>query len=707
MSQRVRRNGSPTCMPSGETGGGVGATTGVSGASGGSVFSRLLPMKATVPFQLKPQIQPPLLTRSVQGTASGCSSPSPTNTGNGKFHTSGCNASEAPETRTSTSLSRSPTRAVVNSSSTAVVLVSSPATTPLPSLSPLSPSIGYASGAVGQAGTGTPSSPSARVSPLANTTVSGHSVAASGSNSATSRAAQTQSPLAPVAAPPPQHVTSPVISPAPYANIHTYGSSSFSLGPPPVNTADGSPCYSPTQQLHWPSDCPILATPLQQQPFSPFSPSSSSLSSFGGQQGRAMPQAAPQRWSPGLEQNRLSPERVSPSSPNGERPKPPPLAGLPSCCSCSSIRRTSSLDLLLTGPYLTGHWPRESSHAPCQPCMRDKATQTPSAWAEEFVEKRRASHQRSASWGSTDQLKEIAKLRQQLQRSKHSSRHHRDKERKSPFNGNHAALYQAPIPKTVLIPIKSSVSRFRNSVEGLNQEIERIIICDAGERDDTHHVPDGRRAPPPLSQRPSSPSIISQCYSSSAFRSINTQTPQGGRGACGGNGSRSESVSPSFLTVPTDTEMTGERGGDGVGESPLPNSDELLTDCREKDLGPSSPLPKYASSPKPNNSYMFKREPPEGCERVKVFTEETQSKIPQQVPQFLTGPDRNKVNFIPNSGSAFCLVSILKPVLPTTTQELSLKSPGCGPNLTLSPLSTPLTGASLSLSPLTLDEQTS
>ncbi|KAM9485905.1 uncharacterized protein ACWYII_005902 isoform 1-T1 [Salvelinus alpinus] len=702
MSQTVGRNGSPTSsclsMPSSETGGGVGATTGGSGASGGSsgisVFSRLLPMRATVPFQLKPQIQPPLLTRSVQGTASGGSSPSPTNTGDGKFHTSGCNASEAPETRTSTSLSRSPTRAVVNSSSTAVVLVSSPATTPLSSLSPLSPSIGYASGAVGQAGTGTPSSPSARASPLANTTVSGHSVAASVSNAVTSRAAQTQSPLAPVAASPPPHVTFPVISPAPHVNIHTYGSSSFSRGVPPVYTADGSLCYSPTQQLPWPSDYPILTTAQQRQPFSASSPSSFSLSSSGGQQGRAVAVAAPQHWTP--EQNRLSPERVSPSSPDG--------AGLPSSCSsCSSIRRTSSLDLLLTGPYLTGHWPRESSHAPCQ---SHKATQTPSAWAEEFVEKRRASHQRSASWGSSDQLKEIAKLRQQLQRSKHSSRHHRDKERKSPFNGNHAALHQAPIPKTVLIPIKSSVSRFRNSVEGLNQEIERIIICDAGDELHPHRVPDGRRAPPPLSQRPSSPSIISQCYSSSAFRSINTQTPQGGRGASGGgvvssHSNRSESVSPSFLTVPTDTETTGERGGDGVGESPLPNSDELLTDCREKDLGPSSPLPKYASSPKPNNSYMFKREPPEGCERVKVFTEETQSKPPQQVPQFLTGPDRNKVNFIPNSGSAFCLVSILKPLLPTTTQELNLKPllPTTTQELNLKPL-LPTTTQELNLKPL-------
>lgn len=315
MSQRVRRNGSPTSsclsMPSSETGGGSG------GSSVMSVFSRVLPMKATVPFQLKAQMQSSMLTRSVHGTVSGGSSPSPTNnTGNGKFYTSGCSASETPETRTSTSLSRSPTCSVVNNSSSTVVLVSSPATTPLSSLSP---SIGYASGAVGHghAGTGTPCSPSARDSPLANTTVSGHSVSASWSNSATSRAAQTISPVALVAGSPPQHLTFPVISPAPYVNIHTYGTSSFSLGIPPVSTADGSPCYSPTQPLPCPLDYPILATALQLQPFSASSPSSSSLSSFGGQQVRAVSLAAPQRWSPGLERNRLSPERVSPSSPHG------------------------------------------------------------------------------------------------------------------------------------------------------------------------------------------------------------------------------------------------------------------------------------------------------------------------------------------------------------------------------------------------------
>lgn len=41
--------------------------------------------------------------------------------------------------------------------------------------------------------------------------------------------------------------------------------------------------------------------------------------------------------------------------------------------SSSAIRRTSSLDAI-TGPYLTGQWPRDS-HGPYPSCMKDKATQ--------------------------------------------------------------------------------------------------------------------------------------------------------------------------------------------------------------------------------------------------------------------------------------------------------------------------------------------
>ncbi|XP_061692656.1 protein FAM117B isoform X1 [Syngnathoides biaculeatus] len=229
--------------------------------------------------------------------------------------------------------------------------------------------------------------------------------------------------------------------------------------------------------------------------------------------------------------------------------------------------------------------------------MRDKATQTPRAWADE---RRRGSHKRSASCGSTDQLKEIAKLRQQLQRSKRSSRHRRDKERKSPFNGSHAIMQsQAPMPKTILIPIpisKSSAPRFRNSVEGLNQEIERIIIRDTPEKDEPivpQDVPDGHRAPPPVPPQ-----------RSSSTRSIDTQTPSGGglSGSHSNGSSRPDSISPSYLTVLADAV---------AGGSPLD----------DKELGPCSPLPKYAASPRPNNSYTFKREPPEGCEKVKVSEE--------------------------------------------------------------------------------------
>ncbi|KAM6945526.1 protein FAM117B-like [Aplochiton taeniatus] len=304
--------------------------------------------------------------------------------------------------------------------------------------------------------------------------------------------------------------------------------------------------------------------------------------------------------------------------------------------------------------------------------MRDKATQTPRAWADE---RRRGSHKRSASCGSTDQLKEIAKLRQQLQRSKRSSRHRREKDRKSPFNGSHAAIIQSQsqMPKTILIPIptsKSTAPRFRNSVEGLNQEIERIIIRDTTERDDViipQDVPDGHRAPPPLPPQ-----------RSSSTRSIDTQTPSGG--GLGGNrsncSSRPDSISPSYLTILNDM----------GGGSPYP--------ADEKDLGPCSPLPKYAASPRPNNSYMFKREPPEGCEKVKVF-EESIPRALREVPPFLC-PDRNKVNFIPKSGSAFCLVSILKPLLPAP--ELSFRT-GVGLR-SLSPSLVPLGGVGLrSLSP--------
>ncbi|XP_078278278.1 glucocorticoid induced 1a [Rhinoraja longicauda] len=380
--------------------------------------------------------------------------------------------------------------------------------------------------------------------------------------------------------------------------------------------------------------------------------------------------------------SRSSPERRSPNSPvyKVERSKSQQMR------TSNTIRRTSSLDTI-TGPYLTGQWPRDP-HVHYPSSMKDKSTQTPNFWSDEGTEKK-TTHQRSASWGSADQLKEqIAKLRQQLQRSKQSSRHNKEKERQSPLHGNHTAINQSQAsavrfitgPASNITVSKSAISRVQNSVEGINQEIERMFIKDNGEKEELSRpleIPDGHRAPFPSH------------YRSSSTRSIDTQTPsvQERSSSCS---SHSPCVSPFY--------PTGSQEGS-------PCSAEDLQYDREKDSGSNSPLPKYASSPKPNNSYMFKREPPEGCEKVKVF-EEMSSRPPSSVPLF-SCPDRNKVNFIPK-GTAFFPVSIVSRPL-FSTSDLMLKNSsisGFSPSIVSSTVIAEQFSTQVSLSPLSDDTST-
>ncbi|KAG8443086.1 hypothetical protein GDO86_011779 [Hymenochirus boettgeri] len=292
-----------------------------------------------------------------------------------------------------------------------------------------------------------------------------------------------------------------------------------------------------------------------------------------------------------------SPDRRSAGSPGGRAERANSLHFRASC----AIRRTSSLDTI-TGQYLTGHWPRDPN-VHYSSCMNDKSTQTPNCWGEEGTAKK--SHQRSASWSSADQLKEIAKLRQQLQRTKNNSRHVKDKDNQLPLQGNHVAVSHTqgsvfrsiPVPTTNISVPKSMGSRVACNVEGISPELEKVFIKETSEKDESVkpvEIPDGRRAPVPST------------YRSSSTRSIDTQTPSVHERSSSCSSNHSPCASPSC--------PTGSHDG-----SPC-SADDLLFD-RDKDSGSSSPLPKYASSPKPNNSYMFKREPPEGCERVKVFEE--------------------------------------------------------------------------------------
>uniref|UniRef100_A0A3B3UGJ0 Family with sequence similarity 117 member Aa n=1 Tax=Poecilia latipinna TaxID=48699 RepID=A0A3B3UGJ0_9TELE len=249
------------------------------------------------------------------------------------------------------------------------------------------------------------------------------------------------------------------------------------------------------------------------------------------------------------------------SAPLCREPKAPPRP---------TIRRTLSLDTIV-GPYLQGQWPREAE-ATAATCVNDKATQTPCSWTEETRGRRSVGgHKRSASWGSAEHLKEVAKLRHHLQK----------RSRNAP-------------PSTVpMMPLNRLAPRLRRSVEGLSLELEEVFVSE--KPDDEHEIldiPDGHRAPVPA-QRCSS-------------------------------GSQSE-------------------------PSPSLPSPSLSPPC--------------SSSPRPNKTYSFQRVPPEGCERVRVCEEA--SACPDDQLLQPSCPDPNKVNFTPHGGSAFCPVSLLKPLLPS------------------------------------------
>uniref|UniRef100_A0A3P9M5J2 Glucocorticoid induced 1a n=1 Tax=Oryzias latipes TaxID=8090 RepID=A0A3P9M5J2_ORYLA len=295
--------------------------------------------------------------------------------------------------------------------------------------------------------------------------------------------------------------------------------------------------------------------------------------------------------------------------------------------SSSAIRRASSLDAI-TGPYLTGQWPRDS-HGPYPSCMKDKATQTPGLWNDEGAELG-SPHQRSASWGSADHLKERQGGIQCLAQG-HFDTCNLTMMGQPPYRCTTAAhttlsAQEITFSRKVLFSFpaapltKTLICRVPSNVEGINHELENVFIREDWEQGmQAMEAVDGRRPPFPTHRHSSGGNT----------RDTDTQAPSSG----------DSSPSPR----PCSADLLQSPGG-----SPCSAEDT------DKEGVCSSPLPKFATSPKPNNSYMFKREPPEGCEKVKVFDESGKSK---GFPLF-SCPDKNKVNFIP-SGSAFCPVKLL------------------------------------------------
>nr|XP_025039049.1 protein FAM117A isoform X2 [Pelodiscus sinensis] len=336
--------------------------------------------------------------------------------------------------------------------------------------------------------------------------------------------------------------------------------------------------------------------------------------------------------------------------PTGVRASVPCAAGEKTCRTrAPRVRRTSSLDTIL-GSYLLGQWPRDADGTLAS-CMNDKATQTPTSWHEAEVGKASAStHKRSASWGSMDHRREIAKLKQQLQRTKLSGK---EKDRSSPLPGDHALLgsvRDSPPGLPPGSPILRLNPCLHKSLEGLNQELEEVFVKEQGDEELLRilDVPDGHRAPAPPQGGSEDLSLLTLEPGSSSCSSL----------------SLSPSPSVPLRSSPHTPARAAAEELPSALEEPVPHPKEkeyaqslpaLLED------GSPSPVLAFASSPRPNHSYMFKREPPEGCEKVRAFEE---ASSPSSEQNFLPScPDKNKVHFNP-TGSAFCPVSLAKPLFP-------------------------------------------
>ncbi|KAL4694388.1 hypothetical protein H8959_013653 [Pygathrix nigripes] len=294
------------------------------------------------------------------------------------------------------------------------------------------------------------------------------------------------------------------------------------------------------------------------------------------------------------------------------------------------VRRTFSLDTILSS-YLLGQWPRDADGAfTC--CTNDKATQTPLSWQE--LEGERASscaHKRSASWGSTDHRKEISKLKATTAEDKAERQWERE-----------GARFLTPRG-----PRRSPVLRLspclHRSLEGLNQELEEVFVKEQGEEELLRilEIPDGHQAPaPPQSGSCDHPLLLLEPGNLASSPSMSLASPQ----PCGpASHEEHRGATEELASTPND-------------EASSPGHPAFLED------GSPSPVLAFAASPRPNHSYVFKREPPEGCEKVRVFEEATS---PGPDLAFLTScPDKNKVHFNP-TGSAFCPVNLMRPHFPS------------------------------------------
>jgi len=303
-----------------------------------------------------------------------------------------------------------------------------------------------------------------------------------------------------------------------------------------------------------------------------------------------------------------------------------------------SIRRTASLDAI----YLKGQWPRDSL---TPKLLVDKSAQTPEEWQDE----RRYHHrgmEASPSRGDWKQKPKLMSYQQlNLPSIQYSPGSVSPNRVAASTNTDWPDVRETPPTTTCAIPVPSRTNqntRVRNSVEGFNTEIEKLIRRGNEITNNTlmEPTPDGHRAP------------IAELFRSSSFRSVNTQTPVK---SCSANSSSGNS-SPCGSVSPLKEEIE-----DYYSFSP--------EDFQGLSLGTSPMVNRFLC-----------REPPDGCEKVETLKALEQSAKMGEDLQACCRPKPNAYFVLPSSGSAFCSLNNESPSLKggSSSHSCCPPSPPCG-----------------------------
>ncbi|CAL7950091.1 unnamed protein product [Xylocopa violacea] len=308
-----------------------------------------------------------------------------------------------------------------------------------------------------------------------------------------------------------------------------------------------------------------------------------------------------------------------------------------------NIRRTASLDTI----YLKGQWPRDSYYIHSSLLLVDKSTQT-----EEWSNEPRKLHTRHPTEQTTTDEKLEKYFRHRLQRTNKEGTSSRERTAAfglimpsgppPAFPGDHTVLPSIASQTSIHnqfglstkaspmnIPVKPMRPPMRSSIEGLNQEIEGLVLKSTTNPSDPDHpvedkyaryreqiTPEGHRAPLADLLR--------------ATRSVDTQTPA------------------------TDLPSTSYSSGGSRGSTPE----------QDKEGRPGT---------SPHINRFLAREPPDGCEKVNLkFVEDARRPMIDLSKLDYCSKPCVAFQLKPSLGSAF--LPLQQPASPTMVASASPSS---------------------------------